>query len=393
MNILIISDIYPINFNSINGFFVHQQVKKIQNEGYQIKIISPIPWTPFPIKYFSKKWKKYSEIPLKIIKDKLEIYCPRYLLFPNTLFFSISGNLMYWGLKKIIKNIYKSFDFNLIHAHVVLPTGYAAMKLAKKYKKPLIVTIHGQDFQQTIYKNKRCKRNIEKVINFSKTTIVVSDKLKNIGKKELNINHQKLITIPNGINIEDIYQGKSDLIEKYKGKKIILSVSNLIKIKGIDDNIKAISQLIKKYPDLIYLIIGDGLERKNLENLTKELKIESHVEFLEQLPHDKTMEYISICDIFSLPSWNEGFGVVYLEAMANGKPVIAVKGQGIDGIIEDKKNGLMVKPQNVNNLIKSLDLLISSPNLMAQIGERGKKDILENYTWEKISKKIIETYK
>ena len=383
---------YPSTLNEIGGIFVHQQVKELQKQGCKIKVISPRPWTPFPIKYLSKKWKGYSKIPEKTVWEEIEIFCPRYLEFPKALFFTSSGRRMYRGIKKTVAKIYKDFRFDIIHAHVALPDGYAGMISAKKYKKPLIVTIHGQDFQQTIYKNKKCKKNIEKIINFSKKTIVVSNKLKGIGETKLNINPQRLITVPNGIDIEDIYQKKTSLTEKYQGKKIILSISNLIKIKGIDYNIKAIANLKKKYPDLIYLIIGAGGERKNLENSARELKIENYVEFLGLLPHNKTMEYVSICDIFSLPSWNEGFGIVYLEAMAYSKPVIACSGQGIEDIIRHKETGILVEPKNINNLTEEMNLLLSNTEKAKEMGERGKKIVMENYTWSQVAAKIIKIY-
>ena len=392
MKILIISHMYLSSFNNIT-LFTHRQVREIKKLKNEVIVISPVPYVPLFFKYLSKKWKNYAKAPKKMILDNIKIYYPHYLALPKGLLFSYSGTLMYYGIQKTITRIYKNFEFDIIHAHVALPDGYAGMLLAKKYKKPLIVTIHGQDLQQTIYRNKKCRENIKKVINFSKKTILVSDKLKNISINKLGINFRKLTVIPNGINMEDLYNSRNPLAEKYANKKIILSVSNLIKTKGIDYNIKAFSQLIKKYPNLIYLIIGDGSEKNNLKGLTKELKIENHVKFLGKLPHNKVIEYISICDIFSLPSWNEGFGVVYLEAMINGKPVIAVKGQGIDGIIQNKKNGLLIEPKNTVDLIKALDFLISSPEFRNKIAQEGKNNVLKNYTWKKISTKINKIYK
>jgi glycosyltransferase involved in cell wall biosynthesis len=249
---------------------------------------------------------------------------------------------MYLGIKELVAKIYQEFQFDLIHAHVALPDGYAGMKVAQKYKKSLIVTIHGQDFQQTIFKSKKCKRNIEKVINFSEKTIVVSKKLKKIGEKYLQVNNNKMIVVPNGINIDDIYTEKSKISQEYHGRKIILSVSHLIKTKGIDLNLKVISKLKRKYPNIIYLIIGEGKEKKNLEDLVNKLNLQNIVKFIGEVSHHKVMKHMAACDIFSLPSWNEGFGVVYLEAMAHGKPVIGCQGEGIEDFVEDGKTGILV---------------------------------------------------
>jgi hypothetical protein len=393
MKILIISHMYPSSFNKVEGIFVKQQAEELKKQGYEVKVMSPVLWAPFPIKHLSKKWKGYSQVPLEIKENGIEVYYPRYLTFPKALFFTSSGKRMYWGIRGVVAKIYEDFKFDIIHSHVALPDGYAGMKIAKNYKKPLIVTIHGQDFQQTIYKSRKCQKIIKRVVNFSKKTIVVSDKLKNIGLNKLKINFQKLIVISNGINTEDIYVKESNLIERYRGKKIILSVSHLIKIKGIDLNIKAIARLIGKYSNIVYLIIGDGKQRKNLKNLAKNLNITNNVKFLSQLSHDKAMEYMSICDIFSLPSWNEAFGVVYIEAMAHGKPVVACKEEGIDGIIKHEETGLLEKPKDSDAIVKAIDFLLSNPRKAQKIGEKAKKLVLENYTWQKNAEKTSKIYK
>jgi len=286
---------------------------------------------------------------------------------------------MYKGIKRAVGDIYNNFEFDLIHANVALPDGYAAMRLSKVYKKPFLVTIHGQDLQQTIFRDERCKKHVEDVINCSNRAVVVSNKLEEIAKKELKIHEEKISVIPNGVNDDTICTESLNFKQKYKGKKIVLSVSSLIKSKGIDLNIKAIAQLIKEHPNLIYLIVGDGAERKRLENLVYTLGIQDYIKFFGQLPHQVVMEYMSICDIFSLPSWNEAFGVVYVEAMAYGKPVIGCEGEGINGIIVHGRNGMLVKPRNVDSIVEAIDYLLSHPEEANAMGERAQKLVLSYF--------------
>jgi glycosyltransferase involved in cell wall biosynthesis len=116
------------------------------------------------------------------------------------------------------------------------------------------------------------------------------------------------------------------------------------------------------------------------------------VEFLGQLSHKKVMEYMAVTDIFSLPSWNEAFGVVYIEAMAQGKPVIGCQGEGIEDFVEDGKTGLLAKPKDVDSLVKALDFLLSHPTEAQEIGKRAGDLVLKHYTWEKNAEKTIEVY-
>ncbi len=99
------------------------------------------------------------------------------------------------------------------------------------------------------------------------------------------------------------------------------------------------------------------------------------------------------CKIFSLPSWQEGFGVVYVEAMLQGKPVIGVKGEGIEDVIIHNENGFLIKPKDVEDIVKIIDLLMENQNIINFIGENAKKTVIENFTWENSAKKIVKLYK
>ena len=179
-----------------------------------------------------------------------------------------------------------------------------------------------------------------------------------------------------------IFIQKQIIFFKNIRKKIILSVSHLIKTKGIDLNIKAIAKLKQKYPNIIYLIIGKGKEKKKLKELVSKLNLQDRVIFIGEVPHYKVMEYMAFCDILSLPSWNEGFGIVYLEAMAQGVPVIGCQVEGIEDFVEHGSTGLLVKPKDVDSLAQAIDFyILSNPDEARAIGERARKVVVENYTW------------
>ena len=391
MKVLIISHMYPSTFSEVGGIFVHQQAKELQRQGCEVRVISPMPWTPFPIKHFSRKWRMYSEVPAKMIWDGIEVYYPRYLEFPRSLFFDSSGKRMYSGIRKLVDELYKDFKFDIIHAHVALPDGFAAMMLKKRYNKPLLVTVHGQDLQVTLYRNTACKKALTKVFQQADRIVMVSTKLKKMAEENLGF-PEKFVVISNGIDTEEIASGENILASRYADYKVILSVSHLIASKGLDLNIKAISQLAGKYSNLKYVVIGDGPEMYSLRRLTRDLNLDRQVEFLGELPHEKVMEYMAVADIFSLPSWQEGFGVVYLEAMAHSKPVIACQGEGIEDVIENNKTGLLVESKDVQSLAKAIEFLLDNPQRAREIGQRAKKLVLENFTWAHNARRNVEVY-
>ena len=196
MNILILSHMYPSTFNNIAGIFVHKQVKELVSLGCNVKVISPIPWAGFPLNRISKKWNKYSRVPLKDKIDGIEVYYPRYIEFPKGYSFHKSGQRMYKGVKELAYELHKKFKFDIIHSNVALPDGYCGMLLSKNFNIPHVITIHGQDFQNTISKSEVLRNRVFEVLNSGDQIITVSNKLKNI-VKDYSI-YKKIQVINNG---------------------------------------------------------------------------------------------------------------------------------------------------------------------------------------------------
>lgn len=387
MKVLVISHMYPSIVNSTYGIFVHKQVKELINQGCQVKVICPVPYSPKFLGIFKSKWQKYVSTPKKDIYDGVEVYYPRYLNLPKGLFFAYSGYLVYLGIRETIKEISNNFDFELIHSHVLLPDAFSAIIANKKYKVPHVATVHGQDFQYTLNKSKRCFNYIMNVIDNVDRITVVSTKLKKLIDEKKYFNHIKVIN--NGIDFKDfILEDK----EKKLNSNRIVSVSNLKNTKGIDLNIKAVSILKNKYSDIKYYIIGEGEEREYLENLTKELNLENNIEFCGKMDLNEVIKFLETPCIYSLPSWEEGFGVSYIEAMACGNPVIGVDGEGIVDVINNRENGLLVKGKDVNCLVKALDSLLADKEYAMRLGEAGKDTVMENFTWQKQAKNMKDLY-
>ena len=105
------------------------------------------------------------------------------------------------------------------------------------------------------------------------------------------------------------------------------------------------------------------------------------------------MEQMSQADIFCLPSWQEGFGIVYIEAMSQGVPVIAVQGEGIEDVIVHEQNGLLVRPHDPEDVAKALESLFSNPAYASELGEAGRQAVLDGLTWERNAKMTLGLYK
>jgi len=391
MKVLVLSHMYPCTANETHGIFVHEQVRALISKGLEVRVVSPVPWTPFPVNYMRSKWRKMSQVPDQAIWEGVQVWYPRYLEFPRAWFFAGSGKRMYRGIRKLVEGVHQRFLFDLIHAHAALPAGYAGALIAQRFRVPLVVTIHGHDLQHAVHRSVRCQRALAFALNHASRVIVVSHKLKRLAEQYFGC-PDKLVVIPNGVDPAKVVVRNPKIPRERTGVLTLLSVSNLIHTKGIDLNLIALERLRKKYPRLRYTVIGGGPLETKLRRMAYSLGLSDCVNFLGRQPYQRVIEHMADCDIFVLPSWNEGFGVVYLEAMANGKPVIGCQGEGIEDFVENSKTGLLVKPRDVDSLVEALDFLLSHPEEAKAMGEQARKVVLENYTWEKNAERTVQVY-
>jgi len=381
---------YPNKANPLNGIFIHEQVCALKQTGCDIKVVAPLPFVPPGLGLISDKWKGYKQSPKQEIMDGIEVCRPSYFVVPGNHLMEYSGWTYYIGVKNAVERIYRTWPFDIIHAHVALPDGYAAVLANRIYKKPLVLSIHGQDMHYTVHRSNKARAKVIEAIDSADAVIAVSNKL----KKEIEgcTDKANVITVPNGFNANDVYNGESSLRNKYKDKRVILSVGNLVPTKGHEFMLRAIKDITEEYKDIVYVIVGQGSYKNKLVEIANQLGVAQYVEFVGALPHKKAMEYMSVCDIFVLPSWQEGFGVVYLEAMAHGKPGIGCKGQGIEDFVKDGETGLLAEGKDVESLRDAVLSLLRDRDYAKNMGYKAKQYVVNNLTWAHNASRVMAIY-
>ena len=175
------------------------------------------------------------------------------------------------------------------------------------------------------------------------------------------------------------------------GRPIIGMVARLTTQKGHSTLLQAMSQLIQKSPELPHLVlVGDGALRSSLKALASELKLNSHVSFLGY--RSDASQLIYDFDIFVHPSRWEGFGLVFLEAMAAGVPIIATRTSAIPEIVEDGETGLLVPVDDEDALSDALSLLLADPPLRKQMGMAGRRRLDEHFSVQKMVERTAQIY-
>ena len=386
------SHMYPHVNNPNSGTFVHEQVVELQKQGIEVVVLCTLTKSTKLLSYVSRKWKNYYEQPSFIELDKVPVYFDNYFVIPRNISYHTSGDRMFRGILASVATLHKKYQFDLIHAHVALPDGYAALKVAETLNLPVVTTIHGQDVQTVIHKSNKCREKVEFVIEKSDATIFVSTKLLRLKEQELNTTTDRSVVIHNGL--PELFSSPSGVEILKDSEEIIqlVSISNLKRTKGLDHNLKALGELKNEGYTFHYSIVGVGEEHENLKKLVIDYKLVENVSFLGLLTRQEVLNQLRKSAIFTMPSWQEGFGMVYLEAMSQGIPIIACKGEGIEDVIEDRVNGFLVKPKDVEELKEVLAQLMSDSELRSKIGENAKLKVEEDFTLSKVVAQIKELY-
>lgn len=278
---------------------------------------------------------------------------------------------------------------DLIHAHFIWPNGFVGAKLKKEYGIPFVVTAHGYDIYDLPFRDAEWKERTEAILNAADVVITVSNSNRECMKR-LNV-AAPIKVVPNGFRHDLFYPMRMEICRKTLNlpinRKILLSVGNLVEVKGYTHLIDAISEVVRERSDVLCLIIGRGELKHRLEKKVSSLGLEQYVRLIGGKPHDEIPLWMNACDLFVLPSLRESFGIVQVEAMACGKPVVATKNGGSEEIVTPGKTGLLCDAADPRGLTESIVRALDMPWDADAIA-----DEVRPYSWESVGREISWIY-
>jgi glycosyltransferase involved in cell wall biosynthesis len=162
------------------------------------------------------------------------------------------------------------------------------------------------------------------------------------------------------------------------------------KYKGIDDVIRSLPIVARRVPAVTLTVVGDGADRSRLESLARGLRVGHRVRFLGAISDEDLVEAYRQCDVFTLPSGQEGFGLVFIEAMAAGKPVVAVDARATSEVVLADRTGILVDYADVSAISEGLVTLLTNESLRRQMGARAQRLVEERFTFDRFSRRVGE---
>ncbi|MDD4250385.1 MAG: glycosyltransferase family 4 protein [Methanosarcina sp.] len=380
-NLLIISNNFPDKKDEyVGAIFVKEQVKFLTNFFDNVYVISPV---AYGVELLRKTQHEDYSI------NKMHVYFPKYFNFPLFFFYfrDVWLRLEFFAISNFIRKTDLKFD--LIHAHFTWPSGAVAAYLKKEFKVPLVITEHTSNtFRRAIE-----KKDPLFIRAWAESDIIIRVRRDDIPLfSDVGISLDKICYLPNGYDSSSFSTLDLEQSRKKLGlpldKKILLNVGNLYsEVKGHRYLIEAIGKVVKKRTDVLCVIVGSGKLRNKLEAQIKEAGLEDYVQLVGGKPHTEIPLWINSCDLFVLPSLNEGNPTVLFECLGSGKPFVGTSVGGIPEIIVSDDYGLLVEPKNSNKLAKVI---------LFALDRKWNRDKIIDYSiqfsWEKIATKIVSIY-
>jgi teichuronic acid biosynthesis glycosyltransferase TuaC len=374
--LLILTPSYPNEDESfIAETFVKYQVAELKQYFKKVIIIAPV--------FCSFGYLKKDKLCKDYTYGNVEVYFPRSIYIP-----------IFWLSKIVIDNRLQAVErcieehhlhFDLIHAHFTWPSGYIGVRLKEKYGKPVITTIHenGDWFDQEVGMN-------HPLIN---TAWSGADALIRVNQKDVPVlkrYNEQVYSIPNGFS-PAFHPVDAAIAREQLGLpgdvKIVFTLGNLVQRKGFNYLIDAMEQIYNQRNDVLCFIGGAGPESGSLQGQIDRLHLGEKVRLLGSVPSAVLPLWMNACDLFVLPSLSESFGVVQIEALACGKPVVSARNRGSEEVVTSDEYGLLVEPADTEDLAEKI--------LVALDREWDREAILayaERYTWGNIVEEIQDVY-
>ena len=393
MKVGVIATSYPRYPGDKSGHWIHRANRELRHFGVDVTVLAP----------------HAPGLPVRHEIDRVPIIRFRYLwpaAWQRVAY--RPGGLPYWGkfpaavrmqfipytLSLFAHTLWLARQCDLIHAHWTL-AGLAALGSRLVAHRPYVLSLRGSDVNIGLNSSEFARKLFAFVACRSDALISVSQAIKAVVEQELNIDN--VLLLENGVDIETYrpLDGRTQRLNLglADDAKVILSVGNLVRLKGYNYLVEALPAIVAAHPQAMLVLIGDGEEREPLREQAAALGMTDRVYFTGYLPTTQIPAWLNAADVFVLPSLSEGRPNVILEAMACGRLVVATRVGGIPEIVEDSQTGFLVAPQQPDQLAERISLLLDNPELSQRLGLAGRQSFIDKgLTWEHHAERLIGVY-
>lgn len=337
--------------------------------------------------------------PLEELKDGVYVHRVSPLNIKHEDFLKGIMHLNFAIIEECVKILKRVESFDLIHAHDWL-VGYAAKVLKGIYNLPIVTTIHATEHGRNNGIHSELQRYIHSsevyLTSESDQVIVCSKFMLGHVKEVLEVAEDKLTVIANGVDytVDTVISEDIDIGENYskQNEKIVFFIGRHVFEKGIHILVEAIPRIISSYNDAKFIIAGTGPMTEELRNRINVMNLSDKVIFVGYMEDHEKQKLYKISDAAVFPSLFEPFGIVALEAMAAGCPVIVSDTGGFSELVEHEETGLKTVTGDPSSVADNVLRLFFDNELADRIKKNALRKACDDYSWDSIAEKTSEVY-
>jgi teichuronic acid biosynthesis glycosyltransferase TuaC len=386
MKILSLSSVYPNPAEPGLGLFVRSRLQHMAASA-EIKAIAPIPL----VDYSNPRGKLFLSRTFPVVRQDgpIEVFHPRWLFPPTGT--PLNVVCQFARLLPLVRQIRKTFPFDLIDAHFGYPEGATAGLLAAAFHVPYTITLRGSETMFADYRYRR--KAIRWALRRAGHVIAVAEDLRAFAIRE-GVAPERASTVPNGIDAAIFHPRDSRQMRLRHGlpldRKSILSAGELIEAKGHHLVIQALKSLLGRGRDVELLIVGSTARggpryEDRLHQCVASLGLAGRVRFIGWVDRNGLAELLSAVDLFCLASFTEGWPNVVNEALACGAPVVASRVGGVPAMLPSEQYGIAVPPKDVAALTAALERGLDKQWDRSAISTWGR-----SRTWADVAREVID---
>ncbi len=388
-----LSHMYPSPVNPTAGIFVHEQVRALIDLGHDVRVVSPKGWAPPGL----KRWASYRRVRGFDRVDGIPVLYPRKLSLPGGRLGALNADAMLWAIGGPLRRVHERWPFQVIHAHMLVPDGWAAARVGADLGVPVVATAHRADVLDVPARSAVDRMKVGEAVGLIDAIVTVSraigDAAESLGRPRRPVE-----VVPNGaddrvFHPREAHEARARLGLPADGP-LISYVGKLVPRKGVDTLIEAMGLLAARPGGAPWLsMAGIGEMREGLEARARELGVADRVRFLGKLPHDDVAVAMAAGDVFVLPSLSEGLPTVVCEAMACARPVVATAVDGTPEIVDDGATGLLVPPRDPRALADALARVLDDPAMAGRMSAEALRRSQATYTWAANARRMDAIYR
>jgi len=388
--VLVVTPWFPNRPADSNAAYVYKSAAAMARRGLQVHVAVCRPWLPRGLRHLPPEWMR-GDVELGAFQEFRSITCLRYAVVPGAHFRNLSNRSMDFTLSRALARALRRTGARLLHVHTE-GLSPPAVQTAHALGLRSIVTLHGINTDPHFLRAGKQRGRISQALNRADRIALVGEPLRAFFKELVGWDDHFRI-VPNGFDVSELPARVRPLLRSDAPIRFI-SVSNLHEGKGIDITLRALACVRGRgLQDWDYTIVGAGSQRSDLTALSENLGLTEKVRFIGAQPPRRVFELLADSDVFVLPSYREAFGIAYLEAMAAGLVAIGVKGQGPSTFIESGRNGFLVEPCGVDDLVRTICDIAERRTDMQAVGYAAAETVRERFSWDAHASSLLTVYR